>query len=44
VELDVRYQACGPSGFLPPVSVRLSLPVREVALVDRTLPGESSKT
>jgi len=44
VELDVRYQACGPPGFLPPVSVRLSLPIREVALVDRTLPGESSKT
>ncbi len=44
VELDLRYQAFSASDFLSPASVRLSLPVREVALVGRTLPGESPKT
>ena len=34
----VTYQACGGGECHPPDSVRLELPVTEVALVDRTLP------
>jgi hypothetical protein len=41
VKLEVRYQACSDAVCLPPSTVQLSLPVREVALVDRTLPTDS---
>jgi len=44
VEITVRYQACDDSSCLMPSSLRLELPVREVALVDRSLqsPGAPS--
>jgi hypothetical protein len=38
LEAVLRYQVCGDGLCAPPESVRLALPVREVALVDRTLP------
>jgi len=41
VKLEVSYQACSDAVCLPPSTVQLSLPVREVALVDRTLPPDS---
>jgi hypothetical protein len=41
VKLEVSYQACSDTVCLPPHTVQLSLPVREVALVDRALPAES---
>lgn len=36
---SVAYQACSASACLPPSSVGFELPVKEVALVDRSLPG-----
>jgi hypothetical protein len=39
VRLTVRYQACGDTACLPPASVVLELPVKEVAHVGRTLPA-----
>ncbi|HEU4370329.1 MAG TPA: protein-disulfide reductase DsbD domain-containing protein [Methylomirabilota bacterium] len=41
VEITVRYQACDDSSCLMPSSLRLELPVREVALVGRSLPSPS---
>jgi DsbC/DsbD-like thiol-disulfide interchange protein len=40
VKLDVTYQACSDALCLPPSTIELTLPVTEVALVDRTLPTE----
>jgi hypothetical protein len=37
----VRYQACSDSECLVLMSVSLDLPVKEVALVGRELPGGS---
>ena len=34
----VRYQACSASTCLPPAVIQLAIPVREVALVGRSLP------
>jgi DsbC/DsbD-like thiol-disulfide interchange protein len=39
VRATVRYQACSASACLPPSELRLEVPVREVALVDRELPA-----
>lgn len=39
VAITVRYQACDDSSCLIPSSLRLEVPVREVALVGRSLPG-----
>jgi peroxiredoxin len=38
VRVTVRFQPCSGSWCLPPRSVDLELPVREIALVDRVLP------
>jgi DsbC/DsbD-like thiol-disulfide interchange protein len=40
----VTYQACSQVACLPPSALRLEFPVREVALVDRELPGKTEKT
>lgn len=40
----VAYQACSPAACLPPSALRLELPVKEVALVDRELPAKTEKT
>jgi hypothetical protein len=39
IAVTVRYQACDDAACLMPSSVRLRLPVREAALVGRSLPG-----
>lgn len=41
IHVTVSYQACSDSACLVPVSISLSLPVREVALVGRELPGNA---
>jgi len=38
IRARVRYQACNETTCRPPSTVRFDLPVREVALVERTLP------
>jgi hypothetical protein len=38
LEVVLNYQACSGGVCLPPDAVRLELAVKEVALVDRTLP------
>ncbi len=38
IEATVRYQACSDSACFPPAVVQLELPVREVALAERSLP------
>jgi hypothetical protein len=40
----VAYQACSRVACLPPSVLRLELPVKEVALVDRELPTKTGKT
>jgi Disulphide bond corrector protein DsbC/AhpC/TSA family len=44
VRLTVRYQACDGASRLAPSAVQLRLPVREAALVGRSLPGPASTT
>lgn len=39
IHVTVSYQACSDSACLAPASISLSLPVNEVALVGRELPG-----
>jgi peroxiredoxin len=39
IQVTVSYQACSDSACLVPTSISLSLPVKEVALVGRELPG-----
>jgi len=41
INVTVSYQACSDSACLAPVSISLSFPVREVALVGRELPGRA---
>jgi cytochrome c biogenesis DsbD-like protein/AhpC/TSA family protein len=43
VRVTIRYQACSESSCFPPTSAQLELLVREVALVDRTLPTSAAK-
>jgi DsbC/DsbD-like thiol-disulfide interchange protein len=38
----LRYQACRASMCLPPAEIRVGLPVREVALVGRSLPPKTA--
>jgi hypothetical protein len=38
IRARVRYQACSETTCHPPFAVRFDLPVREVALIERTLP------
>jgi cytochrome c biogenesis DsbD-like protein/AhpC/TSA family protein len=42
LKATVRYQACSAATCLPPESVRLELPVRETALVGRSLPTKAA--
>jgi hypothetical protein len=42
VGVTVRYQACDASSCLVPSSLALGIPVREVALVGRALPIQST--
>ena len=42
IRVTVSYQACSDSACLVPMSVSLELPVKEVALVGRELPGRSN--
>lgn len=42
VGITIRYQACDEASCLMPASVRLEVPVREVALVGRSLPTAAS--
>jgi len=42
VELTVGFQCCSDSERLPPSSVGLSLGIKELAMVDRTLPSRQS--
>lgn len=44
IGITVRYQACDDAACLMPSSVRLQLPVREAALVGRSLPGPTAHT
>jgi hypothetical protein len=44
VGATVRYQACDGASCLPPSSLQLSVPVREAALIGRSLPSPVSKT
>lgn len=44
IGITVRYQACDDAASLMPSSVRLQLPVREAALVGRSLPGPTAQT
>src|SRR5262245_48595162 len=44
VDVTVRYQACDDASRLAPSAVQLRLPVREAALVGRSLPGPASTT
>jgi hypothetical protein len=44
LRLTVTYQACDSTSCLPPSSITLELPIREAALVDRTLPAADAKT
>ncbi len=44
VRVTIRYQACNDSSCFPPTSAQLELLVREVALVDRSLPTSAAKT
>jgi AhpC/TSA family/Disulphide bond corrector protein DsbC len=37
----VRYQACSTSTCLPPAAIQLAIPVKEVALVGRSLPTKT---
>jgi DsbC/DsbD-like thiol-disulfide interchange protein len=39
VRVTVRYQACDEARCLPPASLAFEIPVREVALVGRSLPA-----
>ena len=43
VNVTVRYQACDDASYLVPSSVQLAVPVRETALVGRSLPSPTSK-
>jgi hypothetical protein len=42
--VTVRYQACDGASCLEPSSVQLRVPVREAALIGRSLPSPMSKT
>jgi len=42
VELTVGYQACSDSARLPASSVEISLGIKELAMVERTLPASQS--
>lgn len=42
LQAAVRYQACSTSACLPPEGVRLELPVKETAMVGRSLPAKAS--
>src|SRR5262249_53222736 len=44
VGVTVRYQACDGASCLDSTSVQLRVPVREVALVGRSLPNPPSRT
>ena len=44
VGVTVRYQACDDASCLVPSSMHLRVPVREAALVGRSLPSPTSKT
>jgi hypothetical protein len=44
IRITVRYQGCDEAACLMPSSVRLQLPVREAALVGRSLPGSTAQT
>lgn len=44
VNVTVRYQACDDVSCLVPSSVQLPVPVREAALVGRSLPSPTAKT
>jgi hypothetical protein len=43
IGVTVRYQACDDASCLLPASVQLRVPVREAALVGRSLPSPTSK-
>src|SRR4029450_8371988 len=44
IGVTVRYQACDAASSLIPSSLQLRVPVREAALVGRSLPSPTSKT
>ncbi len=44
VDVTVRYQACDDASCVVPSSMHLRVPVREAALVGRSLPSPTSKT
>jgi len=44
VGVTVRYQACDDASCVVPSSMHLRVPVREAALVGRSLPSPTSKT
>ena len=44
VGVTVRYQACDDASCLVPASVQLQVPVREAALVGRSLPSPTPKS
>jgi hypothetical protein len=44
VRMTVRYQGADDTGWFAPSSVQISMPVREAALVGRSLPTATSKT
>jgi hypothetical protein len=44
VNVTVRYQACDDASSLVPSALQLGVPVREAALVGRSLPSPISKS
>jgi DsbC/DsbD-like thiol-disulfide interchange protein len=44
IGVTVRYQACDDASCLVPSSLQLRVPVREAALIGRSLPSPTAKT
>jgi hypothetical protein len=44
IGVTVRYQACDDASCLVPLSLQLRVPVREAALIGRSLPSPTAKT